>query len=187
MAIPQGRLKTLQDIRALPEGERAELIDGRMYAMPSPKGSHQGLITELITDIKNHIRARGGPCEVYLAPFAVFLKEDGLNYLEPDIIVVCDPGKLDEEGCHGAPDWVIEIASPASYSQDYIRKLNAYQDACVREYWVVDPPKGKVTVFRFELDGEEGFMREFPLSEAVASGALPGLSIDFAAAMAALK
>ena len=100
--------------------------------------------------IANYIDSQNGNCEIYPAPFAVYLNEDDYNYLEPDISVICDPSKLDEKGCHGAPDWIIEIASTGSRSMDYYKKLFKYRTAGVREYWIVDPKRKTVTVNYFE-------------------------------------
>ena len=85
------------------------------------------------------------------------MNEDDLNYLEPDISVICDTSKLDENGCHGAPDWVIEIVSPSSKPRDYIKKMLKYGTAGVREYWIVDPDKQTVTVYSFEKDTMEQY------------------------------
>ena len=82
----------------------------------------------------------------------MFLNEDDVNYVEPDISVICDKNKLDDQGCHGAPDWIIEIVSPGSKSMDYMTKLFKYRTAGVREYWIVDPMRGQVTVYGFEKD-----------------------------------
>lgn len=84
------------------------------------------------------------------APFAVYVKDDIRNYVEPDISVICDRDKLDETGCHGAPDWVIEIVSPSSKHMDHVRKLELYREAGVREYWIVDSLKGSVSVYDLE-------------------------------------
>ena len=95
---------TVKDIVSLPEGERAELIDGVWYDMASPTPEHQGIVSAVNTELMNHIRRNGGKCKVFPAPFAVFLNNDDRNYLEPDVTVVCDGEKIDEKGCHGAPD-----------------------------------------------------------------------------------
>ncbi len=92
------------------------------------------------------------------APFAVFLNADDLNYVEPDISVICDQSKLDEKGCHGAPDWIIEIVSPGSRTMDYMTKLFKYRTAGVREYWIVDPEKSMVMVYAFEQDRAEQYL-----------------------------
>ncbi len=164
---------TTDDIYALPEGRRAELIDGRIYDMAPPNWTHQKTLNFLSYEINNYIRGNNGTCQVLPAPFAVFLNKDQANYVEPDISVICDADKLDEKGCHGAPDWVIEIVSPSSRRMDYYIKLFKYRSAGVREYWIVDPVKQRVTVHNFEKeDGEEyAFGEEAPV------GIFEGLAI----------
>lgn len=153
MTLAQERTYTIDDIYSLPEGQRAELIDGRMYMMAPPIRIHQKLVSQFTKIIGNYIDARHGTCEVYPAPFAVFLNEDDLNYLEPDISVICDKGKLNDRGCSGAPDWVIEITSPSNPQNDYGIKLFKYRTAGVREYWIVNPQKNTVMVY--DLENEE--------------------------------
>ncbi len=140
---------TIDDIYSLPDGKRAELIDGQIYDMAPPARTHQRLVMKLCGIIDRYISSHSGSCEVYPAPFAVFLDNDDRTYVEPDISVICDHDKLDEKGCHGAPDWIIEIASPSSIQMDYIRKLAKYNDAGVREYWIVNPMKDTVMVYVF--------------------------------------
>ncbi|GFI49296.1 hypothetical protein IMSAGC020_00492 [Lachnospiraceae bacterium] len=143
---------TIDDIYALPEGERAELIDGQIYYLATPSRTHQRLLGAIYRKIADYIDAHQGTCEVDIAPFAVFLNNDDINYVEPDISVICDPSKLDDKGCHGAPDWIIEIVSPGSKQMDYYKKLFKYNTAGVREYWIVDPTKELVMVYRFEKE-----------------------------------
>lgn len=157
---------TIEDIYALPEGERAELIDGQIYYLATPSRTHQRLLFSLSRKIADYIDAHQGTCEVDIAPFAVFLNNDDINYVEPDISVICDPSKLDEKGCHGAPDWIIEIVSPGSKQMDYYKKLFKYRTAGVREYWVVDPDKNIITVYNFESDT----MEEYSFGENVPVG-----------------
>ncbi len=151
-ALKKEEFYTIDDIYALPEGERAELIDGKLYNMAPPNTRHQRLIQFFDREIGNYIQRKNGECEVFPSPFAVFLNEDDVNYVEPDISVICDKNKLDDQGCHGAPDWIIEIVSPGSKSMDYMTKLFKYRTAGVREYWIVDPMRGQVTVYGFEKD-----------------------------------
>ena len=167
---------TIEDIYALPEGERAELIDGQMYMMSPPGRRHQLLSTYLLTEISLYIRSKKGTCEVYAAPFGVFLKnEKGEDdYLEPDIVVVCDLDKLDEKGCHGAPDWVIEIVSPSSKKRDYLKKTAIYMEQGVREYWIVDPMREVTVVYKCE---EEGFPVIYKFGESVKAGIYEELEI----------
>lgn len=143
---------TIEDIYALPEGQRAELIDGQIYNMAPPNTMHQRIVMNLSRKIANYIEAHKGNCEVFPAPFAVFLNKDSKNYVEPDISVICDKSKLDERGCNGAPDWIIEITSPSDPQRDYGIKLFKYRTAGVREYWIVNPQKHTVMVYDFEKE-----------------------------------
>ena len=122
-ALKEESFYTIDDIYDLPDGQRAELIDGQIYNMAPPSRTHQKLVNLFSWAITNYIRSQKGSCEVYPAPFAVFLNKDEKNYVEPDISVICDPSKLDEKGCHGAPDWIIEITSPSNPQMDYGIKL----------------------------------------------------------------
>ena len=159
MALVQQKSYTIDDIYALPEGQRAELIDGRLYMMAPPIRIHQKLISQFTKIIGNYTDTRQGTCEVYPAPFAVFLNEDDLNYVEPDISVICDKGKLNDKGCNGAPDWIIEIVSPSTSRIDYGIKLFKYRSAGVCEYWIANPGTRIVNVYDFE--SEKGTCADF--------------------------
>jgi Uma2 family endonuclease len=150
-AVPNEKPYTVADIEALPEGQRAELIDGDLYMFGAPLRIHQKISIELTTAIKNHIKESGKTCDVYAAPFAVYIggADDLYNYVEPDISVICDKTKLTDKGCIGAPDWIIEIVSPSSIQKDYYHKLFLYRTAGVREYWIIDPDKQKVRTYLF--------------------------------------
>ncbi len=150
MPLPQEHIYTIDDIYNLPEGTRAELIDGQIYYMAPPSRQHQDVLSFLHLAIGNYIAQHKGDCKVYPAPFAVFLEKDDSKYLEPDISVICDKNKLDDRGCCGAPDWIIEIVSPGSRSMDYYTKLALYRSGGVREYWIVDPVKHTVLVYDME-------------------------------------
>ena len=143
---------TISDIYALSDGERAELIDGQIYNMAPPSTIHQRLVSQFTQRIGTYIRSSNGNCEVFPAPFAVFLNKDDRNYVEPDISVICDKNKLDEKGCNGAPDWIIEVVSPSTQQIDYGVKLFKYRTAGVREYWIVNPVTRVSNVFDFEHD-----------------------------------
>ncbi len=112
--LKKEEIYSLEDIYALPEGERAELVDGVIYYMAPPSMGHQRLVSEMHYLIKDYIKKNKGKCEVFPAPFAVFLDNSDKTYVEPDLCVICDPIKLDDRGCHGAPDWVIEVVSQSS-------------------------------------------------------------------------
>ena len=164
---------TIEDIYALPDGERAELIDGQIYGMAPPSRAHQRILGAIYRKIADYIDAHQGTCEVNIAPFAVFLNENDTNYVEPDISVICDQSKLDDKGCHGAPDWIIEIVSPSSKRMDYFVKLFKYRTAGVKEYWIVDPDKDRITVYNFIHDTIE----EYSFGEEVPVGIYDGFSI----------
>ena len=151
-ALAQEKIYTLDDIYALPDGERAELIDGQIYMMAPPSRKHQTLARELFSSISSYIKSKGGFCEPFFAPFAVFLNKDDTNYVEPDIVVICDKSKFTDKGCSGAPDWIIEIVSPGSRRMDYFTKLFKYRTSGVREYWIVDPEKNRILVYNFESE-----------------------------------
>ena len=168
------KLSTIQDIYNLPEDVRAELIDGKIYSQAAPSREHQEIVAELTTIIRNHIKEKSGNCKAYPAPFAVFLQNDTV-YVEPDISVICDNGKLDNKGCHGAPDWIIEILSPGTAHNDMVRKRKLYEAVGVREYWIVDPKTKTVQVYNYKEETKTslyGF-------EKVKAGIYEDLEIDF--------
>lgn len=175
MPLSREQQYTLDDIYALSEQERAELIDGQIYFMAPPSRKHQRIVGELFVMIRNYIKNKQGSCEVNVAPFAVFLDESDTNYVEPDISVVCDPGKLNEKGCKGAPDWMIEVVSPGSRRMDYFIKLFKYRTAGVREYWIVDPDKNRITIYNFETE-DTG---DYTFDDTVKAGIYDDLYIDF--------
>lgn len=171
--LRQEEAYTIEDIYALPDGERAELIDGQIYYMSPPSTKHQRLLNFISTEINMYIRQNNGECEVFPAPFAVFLDKDDKNYVEPDISVICDKNKITEKGCNGAPDLAIEIVLPGSRTVDYFTKLFKYSSAGVREYWIVDPMKQRVTVYFFENKSVE----EYSFGADIPVGIYEGLHI----------
>lgn len=166
--IKGGKGYTIADIEMLPEGERAELIDGALFRMEAPTRVHQKIVMKLSFEIELYIRNHKGKCEVYPAPFAVNIKKDKRNYVEPDISVICDEAKKSEKGCQGAPDWAIEIVSPSSAKMDYEQKVRLYREAGMREYWIVDAQKETVTVYDFEHDGATP--TRYAFSDAIKAG-----------------
>lgn len=155
------RVYTIEDIYTLPDGVRAELIDGQIYYMATPTRTHQKIAGEMYLAVASYIKAHQGKCEVYIPPFAVFLCADDFTYVEPDLSVICDLDKLDERGCNGAPDWIVEVVSPSSQRMDYGIKLFKYRMAGVREYWIINPEKRVVMVYLFGEEKEEAVMYSF--------------------------
>lgn len=173
--FPQEKIYTTDDIYSLPDGTRAELIDGRMYMMAPLTHRHQDITFALSRKIADYIDSRNGSCKIYIAPFAVFLNSDNKNYVEPDISVICNPNKLTDNGCAGAPDWIIEVVSPGSRRIDYFTKLSKYRTAGVREYWLVDLDKNRILVYNFESE-DTG---DYSFADSVQSGIYFDFSIDF--------
>ena len=165
---------TSKDYWSLPEGERAELIDGKFYAMAPPSRIHQEIVSGLHYLLRKYIADHHGSCRVYPAPFAVNLDADDKNWVEPDVSVICDPNKLTDRGCSGAPDLIFEVVSPSSRKLDYGIKNVIYFQAGVREYWVVDPVKERVTVYHYENDVAPMI---YSFSQDIPVGIYPGLNI----------
>ena len=155
MALPLKKESyTFADCLTWPENERIELIDGEAVMMSLPSTVHQKISGELFRQLANFLE--GKKCEVFSAPFGVRLFEkDGDSpenvdtMVEPDISVICDRDKLDRHGCKGAPDLIVEILSPSTQRRDRLIKLELYQRAGVREYWLVSPEEQTVQVLLF--------------------------------------
>ncbi|WP_028323857.1 Uma2 family endonuclease [Desulfatirhabdium butyrativorans] len=163
--------------------ERYELIDGEPVLMsPAPNRAHQTISRNLEYHIFSFLQDRS--CHVFDAPFDVRLEphpipdEASFHVVQPDIVVVCDPAKLDDHGCIGAPDWVIEIVSPSTASKDHIIKRQLYEQFGVREYWIVQPLDKILLVYRLLADGKYGKPDVYCSEDAVTVGILPELKID---------
>ena len=137
---------TYADYCTWDDGQRWELIDGVPYAMAGLSDAHQSIVGELHGQLWTFLK--DNPCKVFTAPFDVRLSED--TVVQPDLLVICDQSKRDGKGIVGAPDMVIEISSPATSRHDKIEKLQKYQEAGAREYWIVDPDDRTVLAFVFE-------------------------------------
>lgn len=168
---------TAADYWSLPDGQRAELVDGQLIAMAPPSRIHQKIVSELLKKIGNYIDKNNGACEVYVSPFAVNLNADDKIYVEPDVSVICDKNKLSDRGCEGAPDFIVEVVSPSSRKHDYSTKNTIYSNAGVREYWIVDPEKERTTVYRYEEDAAPIII---PFSQSIKVGIYSDLSITIA-------
>lgn len=162
MALPKISDKrfTYADYRNWPDDERWELIDGEAYAMaPAPTISHQTLVLAIAKQIDEALD--GAPCRALIAPIDVLLPaaeesdERTATVVQPDILVVCDPAKITERNVRGAPDWIIEVLSPATARHDHLTKRALYERAGVREYWLVHPVDRIVTVYTLK-DGQYG-------------------------------
>ena len=153
--MPQPELYTFADLLSWEEPPRAELFYGTLVLTIPPSRAHQKACGALFAQLYQYLQ--GKKCEVYPAPFAVrpFAQagdtpEDTDTMVEPDITLVCDPDKLDDLGCKGAPDLVIEVLSPSTERHDRFVKFNLYERAGVREYWIVNPQSKTAQAFVLE-------------------------------------
>lgn len=165
--------------------EFVELIKGKvMRPMAGASRLHQRYSGNIFSAVHQHLRFN--TCQVYNAPFDVRLIKSGANgdqqirtVVQPDIFVVCDPDKLDDRGCVGAPDWIVEIVSPGNTAHDTKTKFDLYEENGVHEYWIVYPGHKTITAFvlengRYQLAGE--YIEPGPIAVAT----LPGLSLEWA-------
>jgi Uma2 family endonuclease len=172
-----GEAYTCEDYYSWNDGERWELIGGLPRAMsPAPSYRHQRAAMELGRQLANFLK--GKTCKVLSAPFDVRLNADEGNdtVVQPDISVVCDPDKLDERGCKGAPDLVVEVISPSTAGHDRLVKFNLYLQAGVREYWIVDPVEKSVQTCI--LQGGVYVVHMYAETDSASVRVLPGCTID---------
>ena len=146
---------TIRDYYVLSEDRRMELIDGYIYDMASPTKIHQFILSQIYLQLAPCVDAHPG-CMSYFAPLDVRLDNDDYTIVQPDLMILCDSADHDIRRVNGAPDFVIEILSASSRFHDMFRKLYKYKSAGVREYWIIDPEKKRVTVYDFELGGDAG-------------------------------
>ena len=174
---------TYADLFTWPEDGRWELIDGIPYDMsPSPTLTHERIGMALIKQFSDYLD--GHTCELFSAPFDVRLPkpgQDGMTadtVVQPDLFVVCEPDKLDEHGCVGAPSLVIEIISPSTMCKDLREKYVVYQRAGVPEYWIIDPKKKTLQIHTLDETGSYGTPIVYLAGESAPVSVLPGLEID---------
>ncbi len=164
--------------------ERVELLDGKIHVMsPSPGTAHQILVKKICVSLYNFLGNK--PCEVFIAPFDVRLPRKSADdkeiftVLQPDLCIVCDPSKIDARGCLGSPDLVVEILSPGNNAKELKNKFNIYEEAGVKEYWIVSPQDHTFTV-NILADGKYITSRPKVEGDYITSTLLPGFSLDLA-------
>ncbi|MEG6616979.1 Uma2 family endonuclease [Peptococcaceae bacterium 1198_IL3148] len=152
---------TYKDYKNWPADNHWELIEGVPYAMsPAPSTEHQLISGNLFFILKNYLKTGNKKCMPFFSPYDVLLPEKGENQdststvVQPDLLVVCDKSKITDKYCVGAPDLIVEIVSPSCPSMDYVKKLHLYEKNGVREYWIVNPEKKQVMVFRLMDNGD---------------------------------
>jgi len=193
MSLPQNKANrkwTYADYLTWDDGQRWELIEGEAYLLqgavglaPAPNRHHQKISGEIFYQLFSHLK--GKACKVYDAPFDVRLSESSSasdNYtdavVQPDIVVICDRSKLDERGCNGSPDLVIEISSPSTAKVDLTVKFDLYEKYGVKEYWIVHPVEKTVMVFKLQDNGRYGAPERYSDEGRVAVPLLGDLVID---------
>ena len=182
------RPRTYGDLRRWGDDTRWEIIDGQAYAMTGPSWQHQSVTAGLVAQLLAYFRAHG--CRVLPAPFDVRLPrgsepDDAIEtVVQPDISVVCDPTKLDERGCRGAPDLVVEVLSPSTAGRDHLIKRALYERHGAREYWLVHPIDRIVTVHRRKGEGAFGPSELFEARGVQRMEGFAGLEIDWDQAFA---
>lgn len=163
-----------------PEEERWELLDGIAYMRAAPSRRYQEIQVELLRQISNYLV--GKTCRVYGSPFDVRLSKseedtDIKDVVQPDITIVCDKSKLDERGCKGSPDCVIEIVSPSTASMDYIKKLSLYEKNEVKEYWIVHPTDEIAMIYKLNENKRYGRPEIYSKEDVIKVGIFEDLSI----------
>ena len=179
------KVYTYKDYLCYDEGERIEIIEGKIINMsPAPSRIHQEIITEILGELRNYIKSNNGSCKVYAAPFDVILKNDdeevlnSKNIVQPDISVICDKNKLTDKGCAGSPDMIVEVVSAFNPRNNYIKKLNLYEQFKVKEYWIVNPIKRNIFVYTLIDDGYDA-PTSYTFNDKVKINIYDNLEIDF--------
>ena len=190
LALRKQKHYTYADYLTWPDDARYELIDGEAFLMaPAPLIEHQEVAGDVYHQLRNQLD--GKPCRPYIAPVDVRLpRKDEADaaidtVVQPDVLVVFDPAKIDRRGVRGAPDWVLEVLSPSTAAHDQIAKRRTYERAGVREYWLVHPGDRTLTVYVLE-SGQYGRPEIYELKDETPIGVLPGVSIAWDALVARL-
>lgn len=180
--LEYGGLYTYADYLKWTIDERFEIIKGKLFKMsPAPRRSHQTLVGDLFSKMYNYLN--GNPCEVYVAPFDVRLpvkskKNDKIyTVVQPDICVICDREKLDELGCIGAPDLVVEILSKGNSKKELQYKYEVYEESGVKEYWIVQPDFENIMIYTL-VDGSYVPSKLFTRGDIISSKVIEGFNLD---------
>lgn len=174
---------TYADYRTWPATERWELIEGVAYAMAAPSRLHQLVSFEVGFQIRTYLT--GKPCSIYAAPFDIRLPrrheaDDAVDTIvQPDLAVICDKSKLDDKGCRGAPDWVVEVLSPKTALIDLDKKRRLYEQHGIKEYWIIHPLDRWVMIYTLDAEGRYGHPRLTGMDEATQASLFPELSIEW--------
>lgn len=183
VAVNREVLYTYADYAHWPEDQRWELIDGVAYAMAAPQRIHQEIVFEMGRQIGNYLQ--GKPCKGYVAPFDVRLPrkheaDDQVDtVVQPDVSVICDRSKLDDKGCRGASDWIVEVLSPSTTLKDMNTKTRLYEQHGVREYWIIHPTERWVMVYTLNAQRQYSRPNVYGMDIPTAAQIFPDLAIDW--------
>lgn len=165
--------------------KRRELIDGFIHLMSAPSTIHARISFNWVLWVGSFFKKRKGKCEIYYAPFDVRLPNDGIkkddkiyDVVQPDICVICDSSKVDDRGCIGAPDLIVEILSSSTAKMDWDKKFNLYERAGVREYWIVDPKVKTVHIFLLQPNGKYDLGKAYKCTDKAPVHIFEGLVMD---------
>ena len=163
--------------------ERLELFRGRIFKLSAPDTKHQDLSRNILVPIALFLKKKS--CKIFAAPFDVRLpvknrkKDDEVTtVVQPDICVICDESKIDSRGCCGAPDLVVEILSPGNSKKEIRLKHELYEEAAVKEYWIVNPEEENIVVFVLNEEGKFSGLYMYASDDTIQSFAVPGLNIN---------
>jgi Uma2 family endonuclease len=180
--IAYGKNYTYADYLKFTFDEMVEIINGKIFKMsPAPSSNHQSIVGNLFSFLHNHLR--GQRCKVFVAPFDVILPVKGKDFeesnkvVQPDIVIICNREIIKERGCFGVPDWVIEILSPHTTKKDLQLKFDLYEEAGVKEYWIIEPKNQTVEVFVLDATKYRR-VRTYVTDDLIPSNTLEGLIID---------
>lgn len=163
--------------------DRLELIKGKIFEFAAPSRIHQNLTGRIFLQLGAFLQKRK-PCSVYVAPFDVRLPkkskndEDIITVLQPDICVICDPSKLDDRGCIGAPNIVVEILSPSNNKKELKNKYEVYEESGIKEYWVVSPQDKTFLAYILNSEGRYIPTRLMVGGDIYTTPVLPGFVLD---------
>jgi len=184
LSLDKNKRYSYADYLTWMDDKRRELFNGVVRLMsPAPTLSHQQVSVILLTRFFNFLET--GKCKVFSAPFDVRLPKNGekedakiYNVVQPDIVVVCDPKKLDEKGCIGAPDLIVEILSKSTGKRDLKDKFLLYEQSGVEEYWIADPIHHSIQVFLLNPKSKYELKRTFVEGDKVSPDKFPDLVIN---------
>jgi Uma2 family endonuclease len=180
--IAYGKNYTYSDYLKFTFDEMVEIINGKIFKMsPAPSSNHQSISGNLFGQL--YLFLKGKKCKVFSAPFDVILPVKGKDFeqsnkvVQPDIVVICNREIIQERGCFGVPDWVIEILSPHTTKKDLQLKFDLYEEAGVKEYWIIEPENQTVEVFVLEATKYRR-VQTYVTDDLIPSITLEGLTID---------